>query len=121
MGLPAGATMVEKMNMCKEKKRLDEREVYKRYYKRLFSITKDTTRAKMLELVKLNEKTEAYFNRAEREKSWRLRDRKDFLKTIQSLKKKADVFKEKARVAVCHKKLTITKKRVTEIDRIMLN
>ena len=55
MDLPDGATMVEKMNMCKERKRLDEREVYKRNYKRLFSITKDTTRAKMLEFDKLNE------------------------------------------------------------------
>jgi len=41
----------------------------------------------MLDFEKLNEKTEAYFNLAEREKSWRMRDRKDFLKTIQSLKK----------------------------------
>ena len=54
LDLPDGATMVEKMNMCKERKRFDEREVYKRNYKRLFSITKDTTRAKMLEFDKLN-------------------------------------------------------------------
>ena len=64
MNLPDGATMVEKINMCNEKKRLKEKEVYNRTYKTLFSITKDKTRTKMLELEKLSEKTEAYFNQA---------------------------------------------------------